>query len=216
MNEPDVAPSIEGKKVTPPLPASGCGCILFLAAMLALIIGINLYQFLQIPQKVEQKANQALCSMVGEAVEQFHKKNSRLPLPSGPPPQGGDRDTDTATTHGFIAVLLGHETEGGSPQNPNRTNFLEWIKPAKPKPSDESPWRSGIVDDPVKGAYGIVDSYGKPFRIRLDANGDKQVANPDPDEVAEGRPTLSKRVIVWGAGKDGKWETWDDNPKSWE
>ena len=153
---------------------------------------------------------------ISNAVEQFYADYSRLPLPSGPPPHGGDRDTDTSPTHGFVSLLIAQEAENGKSQNANRTNYLEAFKPARLKPTDESPWRNGMISDVATGAYGIVDYSGKPFRIRLDTNGDQQVANPDPDEVAEGRLMLPKRVIVWGAGKDGNWETWDDNPKSWD
>jgi hypothetical protein len=42
------------------------------------------------------------------------------------------------------------------------------------------------------------------------------ILNPNTDEVAYGREKLSNKVIVWSAGKDGKWETWSDNVKSWD
>jgi hypothetical protein len=152
---------------------------------------------------------------ISNAVEQFHVDYNQLPLPSGPQ-QGGDRDTDTSPAHGFTAVLLGQEADSSPRQNRNVTNYLEGFRPAKPKPTNDSPWQIGVISDPTTGSFGMVDFSGKPYRIRLDTNSDQEVANPNPDEVAAGRPTLPKRVIVWGAGKDGKWETWDDNPKSWE
>lgn len=194
----------------------GCGFLMAVIATIALLAAVCFYQFGQQREAVRRKAAQVMCVNIGNAVEQFHADYQSLPLPSGPPPQGGDRDTDTATTHGFVAMLFGQEADSSPRQNPNRTNYLEGIKPAKPKPTDESPWQDGVNYDPATGSFGMVDYYGKPFRIRLNTSSDQQVANPNPDEVAAGRPTLPKRVIVWGAGKDGKWETWDDNPKSWD
>ena len=194
----------------------GCGCCIWLFAGACVWGLVSLYGVNAHVDELRQNESRNMSRKISNAVEQFYADYSRLPLPSGPPPQGGDRDTDTSTTHGFAAILLAKEAESGERQNTHRTNYLEGIWPARGKTTDESPWRNGAINDPLTGACGIVDSYGKPFRIRLDTNGDQQVANPDPDQAAEGRLMLPKRVIVWGAGKDGKWETWDDNPKSWE
>ena len=194
----------------------GCGFLMAVIATIALLGAAGFYGFSLQVWDVKQKELRIMCKTLSNAVEQFDADYSRLPLPSGPPPQGGDRDTDTSPAHGFTAVLLGQEADSSPRQNPNATNYLEGFRPAKPKPTNDSPWQIGVITDPATGSFGMVDFSGKPFRIRLDTNDDKQVANPNPDEVAAGRPTLPKRVIVWGAGKDGKWETWDDNPKSWE
>ena len=64
--------------------------------------------------------------------------------------------------------------------------------------------------------FGIVDGWGHYFRIRLDSDGNKELDNPHPGQVAEGRTRMVKRVLVWSAGKDGNWNTWEDKPMSWD
>ena len=153
---------------------------------------------------------------ISDAVMQFYTDYRRLPLPSGPPPQDGDRDTDTSPAHGFVALLLGQESDTGERQNKKNTDYGLDIKPARAKPGGAYPWKNGLISEAATGTYGIVDYFGNPYRIRLDTNGDQQLANPNPDQAAQGTAALSKRVIVWSAGKDGDWNTWDDNPMSWD
>lgn len=61
-----------------------------------------------------------------------------------------------------------------------------------------------------------MDAWGGYYRVRFDSNYDGEMLNPNEDEVGEGRMKLPNRVIIWSAGKDGKWDTWDDNIKSWD
>ena len=218
MNDEFPGHPIKGTVQTPKQPRlpKGCGFLLAVAGVLIfLVVGAYYYQF-QIVEGVRKRVEPAAAVAISNAVQQFRADYDRLPLPSGPLPAGGDRDTDTSPAHGFVAVLLGKEWRMGDHQNMRNTNYVEGTKPAKPKPGGDYPWKDGLIFDATTGAYGVVDYQGKPYRLRLDTNSDKQLANPNPDEVVKGRPTLSKQVIVWGAGKDGKWETWDDNPKSWD
>ena len=67
----------------------------------------------------------------------------------------------------------------------------------------------------VNDNYEIVDGWGNYFKMKLDTNYDQKLDNPNADEIAQGRGSLTKRVLVWSAGPDGKAETWEDNPRSW-
>jgi len=150
---------------------------------------------------------------LANGIKQFETDYHKLPSPSGPTPQAGDRDTDSAPSHSFIAILSGKEDPSPEAQNQRHTDYLEGIKPAKTprKPGADYGWVDGLISAPATGAYGVVDSYGKPYRIRLDTNHDDTLINPNPQEAAAGRPTLNARVLVWSAGQDGDWNTWDDN-----
>jgi hypothetical protein len=157
------------------------------------------------------------------AINQFRSDYQKLPVPSGPTPQGGDRDTDSGLSHSFISILGGHEDRSPMAQNQKHTDYLEDIKPAlkagkpgNPSPGGDYGWVNGLISDPATGAYGVVDYKGKPYRIRLDTNHDETLNNPNPEQAAAGRPTLKARVLVWSAGKDGDWNTWDDNLMSWD
>ena len=137
-------------------------------------------------------------------------------MPSVALPGNSDLDTDTSPTHNFLAIILGLEQAGEARQNPQNTNYAEGLKPAKRMSGGQYPWSNGLFFVTDTGPYGLVDYQGKPYRVRLDTSNDREIANPNPLEISEGRSRLPKGVIVWGAGKDGNWETWDDNPKSWD
>ncbi len=177
---------------------------------------VAFYNFTQITVKVRQKESQVMSIGISNAVEQFQADYGRLPLPASTEVPGNDMDMETSPDQDLVAILAGKEEELPAPQNPRGVDYLEGIKPAKSGQESGRPWLNGLLIDPASGKYGIVDNWGKPFRLRLDTNNDKSLANPNPDQTKAGRTPLPKRVLVWSAGKDGKWETWDDNPQSWQ
>ncbi|MDB6071049.1 MAG: hypothetical protein JWL81_2220 [Verrucomicrobiales bacterium] len=155
--------------------------------------------------------------------------------------RNADTDLDTSAGNWFVTVLArvdvpspsaqSFEAEPAKPpgtekdptenaprsRNPDGIDFLQWARPAKPAPRSPTAcqWINGRYIDAATGRHGIVDSWGTEFRIRLDTDNNNKLANPNPREAAEGRPVLPGRVIVWCAGKDGDWNTWDDNIQSW-
>lgn len=60
-----------------------------------------------------------------------------------------------------------------------------------------------------KGTGALWDPWGNQYRIRLDANSDGEVTDPKTNDP------ISESIIVWSAGKDGNFETWNDNAKTW-
>lgn len=63
-----------------------------------------------------------------------------------------------------------------------------------------------------QGGAAFVDAWGAPFKFRLDQTGSGEMPNPN-DEVGG---TLPAQILVWSAGPDGDFETWEDNVASWE
>lgn len=192
-----------------------CGTVL---ALLFLAMMSYLWP-VKITEGVSIKEAGRMALGTSNSIEQFYADYNRLPLPQAQKTLIGDADTDTSPTTGLIQVLMGVEPEQAEKQNPRNTDFLEEIKPAKasskPDPAKyHGPWVNGLVLQDK--AYSIVDAWGNYYRVRLDADGDKELDNPNLEQVAEGRARLPKRVIVWSPGKDGKEETWDDNPQSWD
>ena len=159
-----------------------------------------------------------MATAIANGIEQFRADYHTLPLPSTPAPPGSDNDTDTSSAHPFICVVMGKEPESETRQNPRSIDFVEGIKQAQKSPPKEAPplWKNGRFFEETTGSYGIVDAWGTPYRIRLDTNNDKTVLNPNADQVAEGRTAIPKYVLVWSAGKDRDWYTWNDNPMSWD
>ena len=220
MSEPSPAPPTartrpKGQSFLP----FGCRLILWCVVAIIALAALSIYKFGQQIQAVRQKEAMFMAKDIATSFDGFKKDYNTRPLPSNPAPPGGDSEADTSSAHSLINILLGKEPENGTRQNPRNTDFLESIKPAIKARPKEAPlvWKNGIYMDETTSGYGIVDIWGNPFRIRFDTNSDNQLANPNPDQTAAGRPViLNKSAIVWSAGKDGDWDTWDDNPMSWD
>ena len=57
----------------------------------------------------------------------------------------------------------------------------------------------------------LVDSWGNPFRVVVDGNGDGSVADPSVPESV-----VAEEFIVYSAGPDGDFSTWGDNITTWK
>jgi hypothetical protein len=178
----------------------------------------HFYLYLKISPGCGRPESAIMATAIANGIEQFRADYHTLPLPSVPSPPSSDTDTDTSPAHPFIGILRGKEPERETRQNPRSIDFIEGIKQAKKSPPKEVPMirKTGLYLDESTGHYGIVDPWGTPFRIRLDTNNDKMVLNPNADQVSDGRTAMPKHVLVWSAGKDRNWDTWDDNPMSWD
>jgi hypothetical protein len=216
---PPAAQRPEGTKCKKPAGlTAGCRFILWCCAGLAALGALSICPIInQRTHQTRHRGAQWMAIATSNGIEQFRADYPTLPLPSTPGPSGGDTDTDTSSAHSFITMLKGKETESGNHQNPRSVDFLEGINAAKKaRPDEASPvWTNGLFFDEATGHYGIVDAWGTPYRIRLDTNNDKSVLNPNADQLAEGRTAIPTYVIVWSAGRDRDWDTWDDNPMSW-
>ncbi|NCD22078.1 MAG: type II secretion system protein [Spartobacteria bacterium] len=63
---------------------------------------------------------------------------------------------------------------------------------------------------PHAGAF--VDPWGMPFMFLLDVVGAGELVDPDESEGG----VVRGRVLVWSAGPDNDYITWEDNVKGWE
>lgn len=207
---------------------SGClGPLLFLLLLMGFIAAASFYQMQRFVEKAHRTNTHILAKGIADAVMEYDADQGHFPRPpmtgkAKGMDTGTDTDTDTSDEEGLIRILLGREPEPG-PMSPHRgINHLEYMQSAKlrstgPRQAEaqgSDRWVRGLVDD--GGRLEAVDGWGAYFRVRLDTDGDREVANPDPAGVAEGHPKLAGRVIVWSAGKDGRWDTWEDNVKSWD
>ncbi|MDB6134720.1 MAG: hypothetical protein JWM59_2963 [Verrucomicrobiales bacterium] len=222
----DPSPVPQPHSPPPRRPVNGClALLLCLMLLVGLIAAASFHQKQRFIENVRRVDTRVCGKGIADAVMEYYADQAHFP---GPPMSGTakgmgtDTETDTSDEEGLIRILVGREPEPG-PMSPHRgINHLEGMKSAKfrstgprqaeAKGSDR--WVSGLVDD--RGRLEAVDGWGGYFRIRLDTDGDREVVNPNLEEAAAGRPKLSVQAIVWSAGKDGKWETWDDNVKSWD
>jgi len=139
---------------------------------------------------------------LSNAVLEYDIDYDRLPLASRAR-RGGDLDCDTSAAAGMISVLKGIDPA----ENAKETDYLGEIKDAK---SLKSP---GIVDGIYRDSetsISLYDPWGHFYWMRLDANKDGRVEDPSHPGAF-----VSKKVIIWSAGKDGDFTTWNDNVTNW-
>lgn len=120
-------------------------------------------------------------------------------------PEGPDLDLDSG--HVLMDILLGSDKEVESRSgNPRRITFYT-DKAAKPL--GDGKFRKGVALDP-DGRGTLWDLWGNFYRVRMDSSFDNKVENPElPGSL------LPESIAVWSAGKDGNFDTWKDNVKTW-
>ena len=194
--------------------------LLTVISIIAILAAASFAGYGKIVEGVRKKESQMMALAIANAVTQFYADYNRLPK-SASSTAGSDSETSTEGAEGIVKVLIGKEGENDALQNPRGTNYAEGLKPAKPNTKTKAAaagasdkWVNGLVFEDDN--YEIVDGWGNYYKMKLDSNYDKELENPNLDEIAQNRTRLPKQVIVWSAGKDGKEETWDDNPKSWD
>ncbi|MDB6069101.1 MAG: xcpT 2 [Verrucomicrobiales bacterium] len=212
-------------KLLSPLPrprAAGFTLIelLTVISIIAILAAASIGGYSRIVEGVRKKEASIMAMAVSNAVEQFYADYNRLPK-SVSAADGTDSETTTEAGEGIVKVLKGMEGEAEALQNTRNTDYVEGIKPAKAAPKGKvaaaggsDKWVNGIVSQ--DDTWEIVDPWGNYYKMKLDSDYSKDLENPNIDQIAEGRPKIIKRVIVWSPGKDGKEETWEDNPMSWE
>jgi prepilin-type N-terminal cleavage/methylation domain-containing protein len=102
----------------------------------------------------------------------------------------------------LLKVLLG--------QNPDKLNprGIIYIEPTMGKNGT-----GGLTGS--EGSYGLMDSWGEPYQVVMDANYDNKISNPDvrnddPSVSSGAPPNLPMGVIVYSHGDDKKPYTKDD------
>lgn len=130
----------------------------------------------------------------------------------------GDTDLDSSSSHKLITMLLGAKPTDAPTLDHPQNNYLEGIRQARrnPDPGSTPRFTDGIYLDKTTGNWAVVNQWGNPFRIRLDTNKDAEIANPNTIQTAAGRLVIiNTSALVWSSGKDGDWDTWEDNFTSW-
>lgn len=194
--------------------------LLTVISIIAILAAASFAGYGKIVEGVRKKGSAVMALAISNAVEQFYSDYNRLPKPTSAT-EGADSDTTTEAGEGLVKVLIGKEGEVESIQNPRNIDYAEGIKAAKTAKKamasasgGSDKWVDGLVAE--DDSYEIVDAWGNYYKVKLDSDYNKEVENPNTDQVAEGRTKIMKKVLVWSPGKDGKEETWSDNVMSWD
>jgi type II secretory pathway pseudopilin PulG len=123
------------------------------------------------------------------------------------PLRSPDIDITVDTRSRLIAILLGSDAERSEDGRNHRGIAFYTDKAAKT--TKKGRFYKGISLD-ENGRGFLWDTWGNPYRVCVDSNFDNKVDDPESPGS-----TIPESVAVWSAGKDGNFETWDDNVKTW-
>ena len=127
---------------------------------------------------------------------------NRYPIP--PEAQNTHADQRFESTGKLLAVLLGENIDGLNPRK------IAYIEPPMAKDG-----KRGLIPGSASGEARLVDLWGHPYVILIDANYDNRIDNPDrkntSEEIRKAAPEqLVAGVLVYSLGPDGIEGTADD------
>ncbi len=141
---------------------------------------------------------QAAVKNVTLAVQNYVADYNRMPVRSA-----SEEEIDLSAGSPLMKVLLGENVDR---LNSKGTRFL-------PDQQMGKNGAGGLVGS--DGQWALVDPWGTPYRVRMDADWDQRVSNPDAQNedpaIATTAPSwLPLSVICYSAGADKKSGTRDD------
>lgn len=154
---------------------------------------------------VKKNASQKICVEVASAVSSYFADYERFPIAKVA--AGVEVMIDTATDGEFLGIL---NASGETQYNPRHLKYIDGMQQAK---FTNGQWVNGINFEDNPEAPTLTDPWGKGYKVVLDADANGEIANPEQN--ATNPKILGKKCLVYGAGADGDYTTWADNPKSW-
>lgn len=185
----------------PPPPAikkSGLstGCIVAIVLSILLVLGLGVLGIIAdiaIPagnRKVKVVTTLVTQQQMSISLKGYVVEYNRYPVSDG--------ETSAQDCAGpWLEALLGNEPK----LNPRQIVFMD-ISNAKRN-------QAGLLN--LGGAHALADAWGRTMHAMMDTNSDGKLADPEhPGSV------LAERVLIWSAGPDGDFNTWNDNICSWK
>lgn len=132
-------------------------------------------------------------------IKNYQVEYNRYPLRAG---SSSEEPIALSEGNGLLKVLLGKNDDKLNPRE------IVYIEPPIAKGGT-----GGLTGS--EGNYGLVDAWGEPYQVIMDANYDNKISNPDLKNedkgVSTGAPTsLPIGVAVYSHGDDKKPNTKDD------
>ncbi len=137
------------------------------------------------------------------AIQAYHTEFQRYPL------EGFEWQLSSTSEGSLMSILQGTISGQLEMQNPRRIVFYGG---KRAKVRNGKPHSGTTVNR--DGTSGLWDAWGNPYRVRLDFDQDLRIDNPDPNPNIGGSQ-LPESILVWSAGPDGDFSTWEDNVKTW-
>ena len=164
--------------------------LLVVVSIILVLLGLLFPAFYGVQNQARRTQARNDLAQIVTAASAYYTEYGRYPLT---PPGAADTTYGSATTNDKIMNELRNVT---ATENPRGIVFI-----SPPDAKDAGRPRLGISHAAATlGQY--FDSWGQPYRIRVDTNYDNQVSNPYPADSAV--PNIRQGVITWSGGKDRK------------
>lgn len=177
----------------PPKKGMNVGCIIGLVLGIGIFI-IGILAALAVPaatgvmKRAKQVRTHAAMKDLRFGLINYHTEYARFPAT--------DSEVMVSAEGALLKALMGQ-----GEHNPRQVVFLDVPLAVGGK--------NGLL---VKGDdETLVDAWGQTYRILTDVDGNGSIASPEPQQ----KP-LTEAVLVWSAGEDGDFDTWEDNLASWK
>ena len=183
--------------------------LLVVIAIIAVLAAISIPIGLRVYNSAKKTAAAAAMKQTVESVNAYYRGHNTLtynisPSESGKSsadnPADGEAAEATAGYDAFIAALTG---EGSGTQT-----RIKYLKLQDAKHADTEDVADGITRDSSNIAHGMVDPWGNPYHLQIDADYDEAIeidCSGYTNETANG-----KRFAMISAGPDGEFGNEDD------
>ncbi len=185
--------------------------LLVVVSIIALLAGGSVAAYGKVMNLVKKNASQKICVEVASAVSSYFADYERFPTSSTS--TGADIMIDDTSSDGeFLGIL---NASGETQYNPRHLKYIEGMQQAK---FTNGQWVNGINFEDNPDAPTLTDPWGKGYKVVMDGDFDGKMENPELGGSGTANPPQTirgKKCLVYGAGPDGNYDTWSDNPKSW-
>jgi prepilin-type N-terminal cleavage/methylation domain-containing protein len=185
--------------------------LLVVVSIIALLAAGSVGAYGKVMNVVKKNASQKTCVELAGAIASFVADYDKFPISNAA--GGADHHIeDTAGDGEWLGILSG---KGDPRYNSRKTNFIDGFKQAK---FIGGRWVDGINYEGSETAPTLIDPWGLGYRVVMDTDFNGEIDNPELSGTGAVNPVQKvrgKKVLIWGPGLDGDYNTWQDNPKSW-
>jgi hypothetical protein len=181
------------------------GALLLVVVILVLLVVSNSPRIMK---PVKKNTSQKVCVEVASAVASYYADYERFPVDE----LNRDLTLDAAAQSKMLGILA---AKGDVKLNPRNINYVEGMQQAK---NVGGKVMNGIDFEGDEALPTLMDPWGKHYIVLLDGDYNGEIDNPELLGIGGDKlvPKIrGKKCLVYGAGRDGDYETWADNPKSW-
>lgn len=171
--------------------------ILVVIAILAILMGMTIPAASAILKKAKKSTARGDAAVVQSGLMQYRAEYNCWPeFAKG-------RNQKHFTDNEFLTTMMPSPSGKPPEENLKRVRFIEGGKDVV------GPGKSGGKDQ-------YIDPWGNPFQYLVNETPKETMGLGNFGSGYDGPDEIRAKVLVWSAGEDGDYSTWEDNVCSWE